>query len=247
MLRADDSAFSEGRGCYTTARSSGGRIRFEERHVARLVRAAGELRLGRLDPERVRRALRELAAAAFGDGEGIVRVQASRDGKGELHVVGVPRRVGPEPDTWRACVVAQRHAAEGLDAGLKVTSRLALTLARDVALDAGLDEALLLDAGGFLIEGAGCNVVVVPPGGAPATPPAGSGAVSGVARGVVLERVPEIEERRIPEAELRCAAEIIGMNAVRGARAITELDGAPVGEGKPGPWAARLDAALAED
>ena len=35
--------------------------------------------------------------------------------------------------------------------------------------------------------------------------------------------------------------------AVRGARSITRLEDAPVGNGSPGPWAERLAAALARD
>ena len=37
------------------------------------------------------------------------------------------------------------------------------------------------------------------------------------------------------------------MNAVRGALPITRLEGRPVGDGKPGPWARRLAAALEAD
>jgi D-alanine transaminase len=97
------------------------------------------------------------------------------------------------------------------------------------------------------VEGARSNILVVPASGAPATPPVSAGGVAGVARSVVLERVPEIVERHIPEAELRSAREIIALNAVRGARPIVRLDGTPVGDGQPGPWLAKLHAALADD
>ncbi len=246
-LRADDSAYTEGRGCYTSARVRDGRVKFEARHVERLVLAARELRIGELDPQRVRAALRELAAAAFGRGEGVVRMSASRDGDGALHLVGVPRPLGEEPAAWSAAIIALRHSAEGLEKGLKVTSRLALALAGDEGRERGVDETLLLDASGHLVEGARSNIVVVPESGAPATPPLSAGGVAGVARGIALERVQEILERRIAEPELRSASEIIALNAVRGARPIVSLDGAPVGDGHPGPWAARLQAALDAD
>jgi branched-subunit amino acid aminotransferase/4-amino-4-deoxychorismate lyase len=217
-VRADDSAFSEGRGCYTSARIQGGRARFAERHVARLVREARELQLGSLDAALVRRALEELAQAAFGPGDGVVRLQASRDGDGRLHLIGVPRPLGPEPSEWSAIVVALTHEGGGLRAGLKVSSRLTLALAADAAREAG-----------------------------PATPPDAKGAVSGIARAVALERIPEIQERDVSSAELRGAREVIALNAVRGACPITRIDGAPVGDGRPGPWAARVAAALARD
>lgn len=246
-MRVDDSAYTEGRGCYTSARVQGGRVRFGERHVTRLVHGAHELGIGELEREKVMRAFAELAEAAFGAGEGVIRLQASRDSAGHLHLVGVPRSIGSEPDEWSAIVVGVRHVAEVGDTGLKVTCRLALALAADAARDAGVDEALLLDDAGRLVEGTRSNIVVVLPSGPPATPTRASGAVAGVALAVARERLPELVERPVPESELRGAGEILALNAVRGARPITQLDGSPVGDGRPGPWAARFAAALAED
>ena len=96
VVRADDSAFSEGRGCYTSVRIQAGRPRFAARHARRLVHGAAELGLGPLEVADVLRALAELAKAAFDDGDGIVRLEASRDGDGKLHLVGVPRALGPD-------------------------------------------------------------------------------------------------------------------------------------------------------
>jgi branched-subunit amino acid aminotransferase/4-amino-4-deoxychorismate lyase len=247
VVRVDDSAFAEGRGAYSSARVERGRVRFLERHVARLVRAASELRLPALDPELARRGFRELAAAAFGASPGVVRLQVSRDGDGALHVVGVPRPLGPEPSQWSAVLFHPGRTGPGAAPGLKATGRLELALAREAAASAGADEALLVDGLGRLLEGARSNVVVVGGDGAAATPPVWLGLVAGIARDVALERVPGIEEREIPQAELRVAREIVALNAVRGARPITRLDGAPVGDGGAGAWAQRLAAALAED
>ncbi len=76
-------------------------------------------------------------------------------------------------------------------------------------------------------------------------PPIASGAVSGIARTLALERIPEIEERDIAKSELLAAQELIAVNAVRGARPITRLNDRKVGEGRPGPWSARLAEVLA--
>jgi branched-subunit amino acid aminotransferase/4-amino-4-deoxychorismate lyase len=247
VVRADDSSFAEGRGAYSSARVEGGRVRFLERHVARLVRAAAALRLPALDPDLARRGFRELAAAAFGDAPGVVRLQISSDGTGALRLVGVPRPLGPEPSAWRAVVIPLWQAGPGAAPGVKTTGRLELALARDAAASAGVDEALLVDAAGHLREGTRSNVVVVGPSGAAATPPVSLGIVAGIAREVALERVSGIEEREIPADELRAAREIVAVNAVRGAKPIVGLDGAPVGAGRPGPWAQRLAAALEKD
>jgi len=247
VLRADDSAFAEGRGCYTTARVVAGHPRFADRHVARLLRAARELGIGELPPDRVHLALVELSKAAFGDGDGVVRIQASRDGSGAQHIVGVPRGLGLERPEWSAIVVPLSHDGGGLAAGLKVSSRLTMALAGDAARAAGVDEALLLDGAGRLVEGSRSNIFVAGANGPLATPPTSSGAVEGIARGVLLERVPEIEVRPIAEAELRSAVEIVAANAVRGACAITRLDDRAVGEGGRGPWTERLASAFARD
>jgi len=247
VVRADDSALSEGRGCYTSVRIQAGRPRFAVRHARRLAHGAAELGLGHLEVADVERALAELAKAAFEDGDGIVRLEASRDGDGKLHLVGVPRALGPEPSEWSAVLAPFRHPGPGPRAGIKVTSRLRLALAAETARDAGADEALLLDASGWLVEGSRSAIFVVSPHGEARTPPLARGAVAGVARTIVLERVLGVVERDVERADLAAAAEIVAVNAVRGALPITRLDGRPVGDGKPGPWARRLAAALADD
>jgi branched-subunit amino acid aminotransferase/4-amino-4-deoxychorismate lyase len=128
---------------------------------------------------------------------------------------------------------------------MKVSSRLTLSLAADDARAAGVDEAILLDASGTLIEGATSNLFVASQEGRLWTPAIASGAVAGIARSLALERIPEIEERDIAKSELLAAKELIAVNAVRGARPITRLNDRKVGDGRPGPWSARLADALA--
>ncbi len=178
----------------------------------------------------------------------MVRLQASRDAEGRLHLIGVPRTLGPEPESFRAVLVRlPGWAGPSAGGGFKVTDRLALALAADAACEAGADEALVVDAAGRLVEGARTSAIVVDAAGHLATPPLSLGGVAGIAREVLLERVPELAERTISEREVRAAREIVVANAVRGAKPVVRLDGLPVGDGRPGPWARRLDAALAED
>ncbi len=244
VVSARDSAFASGLGCYSSARVAAGSVLHEDRHVERLVSGARELGLGGVTPELARRAFRELARAAFGDGEGVVRVQVSRDGAGGARVVGVPRDLGEEPLEWSAVLAPLPHDGAQLSGGLKVTSRLTLTLAHEAALRAGAREALLLDAADRLVEAAGSNVFVVTREGDLVTPPLARGAVAGIARTLVLERVSEAHERDVSRDALLSAREIVATNAVRGARPITRLDGVPVGTGQPGPWSTRLGTVL---
>jgi len=243
-IAGDDSAFAEGRGCYTSVRIEKGRPRFEARHLRRLARGAAALSLGRFDPECARRALRELPAAALPGGEGAVRLQLSRDGRG-LRLVGVARGLGENPPRWSAITAPQRHAPPPVPGGHKLTSRLVLALAAESARAAGADEALLFDGEGRLVEASRSNVLWVDEDDRLLSPPLARGAVAGVALEVVRERVPiHFRDARLPT--LRKARALFAVNSVRGARPIVRLDGAPVGEPSH-PWAARLTDALARD
>ena len=247
VVRADDSAFRDGRGCMTTLRIAAGRPRFAGRHIERLRHGAKALRLGEVAEQTIRRAIAELGEAALPDGEGVIRLQISRDANGATHVIGTARGLGSDPSEWSAIIVALAHDGASLADGMKVTSRLTLSLAAEDARAAGVDEAVLLDAGENLIEGANSNLFVASREGALWTPPIASGAVAGIARTLALERIPEIEERDIAKPALLAAAELIAVNAVRGARPITRLNDRKVGDGRPGPWSARLADALVTD
>jgi branched-chain amino acid aminotransferase len=243
---ADDSAYNEGRGCFTTARATRGVVRFEARHVRRLVRDAQLLGFGPLDPHEVRRALAELAKAAFADTDGVVRLQASRDTAGAVHLLGVTRPLGSDPPQWRAIRAPEPHDGGVLPGGPKLSNRLALALAAEAAQRVGVQEALLFDRAERLVEGAYTNLIVVTQAGDLVTPPLERGAVAGIAREIALERVAELRERDVAAAELDDAREIVAVNAVRGARPITQLDARPVGDAK-GVVCARLARALEED
>jgi len=246
VVRTDDSAYTEGRGCYTSVRIRAGAPRFAERHVRRLVRGAQVLGLPAADPRRLRRALEELAKAAFFGGEGVVRLSLSRDGDGALRVVGVPRDLGEDPPAWRAVTAPLPHPGALLAGGPKLTQRLLQALASDAARAAGAEEALLFDAAGYLVEGARTNVVAMRADGALCTPPTERGAVAGIALEVASERLPALVRRDLSRRDLFAARGVAVINAVRGARALVALDGRPLGADS-GALAARLGAVLDDD
>jgi branched-subunit amino acid aminotransferase/4-amino-4-deoxychorismate lyase len=245
-IPVDDSAYADGRGCYTAVRISRGRPVFEGRHLHRLARGARALGLGALDPREVGHALRDLAAAAFPSGEGIVRVQVSRGRGGAARVVGIPRALGADPPVWTAITAPILHEGLLVAGGHKLTNRLVHALAWDAAHAAGADEALLFDRDGFLVEGARSNLVVVDAEDRLATPPLARGAVAGVAREVLVDRVPELRERDVHRRDLASARAVVCTNAGRGVRPLGRLDG----EALPGashPWVKRLTEALTRE
>jgi branched-subunit amino acid aminotransferase/4-amino-4-deoxychorismate lyase len=245
VVRADDSAFAESRGCYTTVRIRAGAPRFAERHARRLARDARAIGLPPFDPRLVRRALAELAAG-FAGGDGIVRLALSRGGEGALHVVGVPRALGDDPPAWRAVTAPFPHPGAGLACGAKLTGRLHHALAADAARAAGAQEALWFDAAGRLVEGARTNVVVLAADGALVAPPTERGAVAGIALELASERLRALRRRDVSRRAVFAARGVAAINAVRGARALVSLDGTPLGA-ESGALAARLATVLDAD
>ena len=244
LLRPDDAAFSEGRGCFTTARWTGRGVRFEARHLARLARDARALGVGAVDAEAARRGFLELGSKVFGPAEGVIRLQASRDGEGRVRLLALARALGAEPAAWRAITLPFAHPGPAPWGGAKVSGRLLYALGGDAVREAGADEGLLLDAHGRLVEGTRTNLVAVAPDGAPRFPPASRGAVAGVALEVAREGIPELEGGDCTRAGIGALRELVALNAVRGAVAVVEIDDRPVGAGEPGPWSRRLAAAL---
>jgi branched-subunit amino acid aminotransferase/4-amino-4-deoxychorismate lyase len=245
-IRVDDLAYTEGRGCYTTARIRAGRARFAERHLRRLERGAEALALGKVDARAVAHCVQDLAAAVFPDGDGIIRIQLSRDAAGATHIVGVPRALGQVASTWTAITAPLQHQGPIVAGGHKLTNRVVIALAADARAAAGVDEALLYDAAGRLVEGTRSNIVLVSSEGDLVTPPVSRGLVAGIAREVARDRVPELRERDLQRSDIESAREIVAINCVRGACPIVRLDGQTLGAQK-GPGLDRLRRALEDD
>jgi len=120
---------------------------------------------------------------------------------------------------------------------LKVISLLANVLARQQAVEAGCAEALLI-RDGWLKEGAASNIFVVK-NGVLLAPPKTHLMLPGITYDVILELAVQhdqpLEVREISETELRTADEVWMTSSTKEILAITTLDGAPVGNGQPGP------------
>ncbi|MGA9913289.1 D-amino acid aminotransferase [Paraburkholderia sp.] len=99
---------------------------------------------------------------------------------------------------------------------------------------------------GMLTEGSSSNVWMVKDGVLYA-PPRSHKILEGIRYGLIEELTGEcgirFEAREIAEAELRAADEIIVSSATKEVLPVTQLDGQPVGDGKPGAVFAALYAA----
>ena len=125
---------------------------------------------------------------------------------------------------------------------IKAVSLLPNVLLRQLAVDAGCVETVLL-RDGWLTEGAASNIFVVRSG-VLLTPPKGHLMLPGITYDVVLElaraNAMACEVRPVAESELRGADEVWLTSSTREVQAIVTLDGKPIGSGRPGPLFRRM-------
>jgi branched-chain amino acid aminotransferase len=141
----------------------------------------------------------------------------------------------------------RRVGHSALDPRVKNLNYLNLVLAKFEAINANADEALLVDEDGFVCEAPGYNMFVVREG-TVQTPE------RGILEGITRETVLEIcAEQGIPTAikalapfDLFVADEILLTSTAAGLVPVTRVDGAAIGDGRPGPMFRRLDAAYEE-
>jgi len=108
--------------------------------------------------------------------------------------------------------------------------------AHDEAEKQGHYEALLVDAGGLVREGAYSNVFWVKDG---RVFTAKDGVLKGVTRSVVME-LTDVDFAEITPDEIKKVDEIFITKTTAGVTAITELDGVQIGDGTVGPVTEKL-------
>jgi len=111
-------------------------------------------------------------------------------------------------------------------------------LANMEALDDGYDEAMLLDASGFVSEGSGENLFVVKDG-VVYTPDLSAGALNGITRNTVLHICKdlglEVVQKRITRDEVYICDEAFFSGTAAEITPIRELDRLTLGSGSRGP------------
>jgi branched-chain amino acid aminotransferase len=259
--------FLYGEGVFTTLRLYRGRAWDLAGHLARLRDNSAQLELASPPAlDELETILRELAARnglAGVDARARVVVCRGQD-PGRLlpltHLAGIPVLLGavvlplaPELARWQRDGVRLLTLEAGSDRGaladLKSLCYLASVLALRRAAAAGCQEALLVDPEGRVREAATSNVFAVRRDGMVVTPPATGGLLAGRTRAAVIElaraRAPGMIESEIERGELAAAAEVFVTGSVKEVVPAVEIDGEPVGDGRPGPVTRRLQEAYA--
>jgi branched-chain amino acid aminotransferase len=258
-LSAYDRGFQLGDGVFEALRARRGVAIELDDHLARLHRSldalAFELPFG---DEVVAAGISELLAAEDWDGveppgDAVVRITVSRGFDPTRSVAphaggtaSVAVQVWPfTPPAARAIEqgerfitsVARRDASSPIS-GIKTTSRAELVYARLEAARAGVDDALFLTTDGRIAEATTSNVLLIR-GNDCVTPRLGTGQLAGTTRAWFVAHGDAVGLRMleddIPLEDAFRADEMAVCASIGGVIPVVELDGRPIGDGKPGP------------
>jgi D-alanine transaminase len=261
-VHVEDRGLQLGDSIYEVCNVSGGTLIDEEPHLDRMERSLREIRMA-MPMER--RALMQVMRE-------VVRRNRVRDGFLYLQVTrGTARRDHAVPDAplRPSIVVSARSVAPAallkkMETGIKAISRpderwarrdikttqlLPNVLVRTEAKQAGALEAWLVDGEGFVTEGAVANAWIVDENGQVVTRALSNEVLPGVTRQVVLAAAAEAQltvvQRKFTVAEALKAREAFITSSTSQAIGVVELDGKPIGDGRPGPLTRRIHALYA--
>ena len=256
-VHIEDRGYQFGDGVYEVCEVRGGRLIDERRHLARLQRSLGELRIRMpMSPKALGVVLREVMGKNRID-YGVVYLQVTR---------GVARRdhAFPAPEVPPSLVVTARAlnkarnealAAKGIAVisvpdnrwgrvDIKTIGLLPNVLARQAAIEQGARDAWFVEEDGAVTEAASANAWIVTPAGMVVTRPAGHAILCGITRTVLFEVIKAqgltVEERAFTLEEAYAAREAFVTAATLIVLPVVRIDGRMVGDGKPGPVATAL-------
>jgi D-alanine transaminase len=244
-----DRSFLFGDGIYEVIPVYDGKLFRAPQHLARMARSAEAIRMRNPHDEAQWTALLQDLVSANGGGDQYVYVQLSRGaeyGRNHAPLPDIAPTVFAYSSPWPvpsaqtlgngvACITAEDTRWARCD--IKSVALLANVLLRQLAVDAGAAETILL-RDGELMEASASSVHVVR-GGVVMSPVNSRRILPGTTRSVLEEILDSLNIPRqttpVTEAQLRSADEIWLAAATREVQPVTSLDGKPVGSGMPGP------------
>ncbi len=259
-VRVEDRGFQLADGVYEVCEIRNCRLIDEDRHWARLLRSLGKLRIAApMTIASLRVVVREVVRRNRIDA-GLLYLQVTRGAAPRGHAFPVQsirptfvvtaRRIDPaslrKAEQGLAVVTVPESRWAHVD--IKSIALLPNVLAKQAAVEGGASEAWFVGADGFVHEGASSNAWIVTAEGVLVTAPTTAQILEGITRAVVLEaarsRNLRFEERQFTVAEALAAREAFITSATSHVAPVVRLDGKAIGDGRPGPMASSLRAAL---
>lgn len=136
-----------------------------------------------------------------------------------------------------------RNNPESLNPAIKSLNYLNNILAKIEAINAGVEEVIMLNALGYVAEASGDNVFIFK-GKRLLTPPISAGALEGITRNVVMRLAAqdgcEVSETTLTRYDLYTADEMFLTGTAAEMISVVEMDRRPIGTGKPGQRTMKL-------
>ena len=140
-------------------------------------------------------------------------------------------------------VATVRNLHSALNPAIKSLNYLNNILAKIEANNGGCEEAIMLNAEGYVAECTGDNIFIVQ-GRKLITPPLYAGALYGITRGVVMElgreEGLEVSENNLTRYDVFNADEVFLTGTAAEIIPVVKVDGRVIGSGEPGPIMRRL-------
>jgi D-alanine transaminase len=252
----DDRGFVFGDGVYEVCEVRGGQPVDEPRHLARLARSLGALRIA---PPLAEAALGQVMREVIARNrvrDGLVYVQVTRGAARRDHgfpaaarpgLVVTAKSLDPRLNEARAqsgVRVVTAPDERWAHPHIKTLQLLPNVLAKQRAREAGAFETWFVGADGFVTEGASTNAWIVAPQGELVTRPVDGTILAGVTRATLIDVAAALgltlTERPFMPAEAYGAREAFLTAATLVVMPVVGIDGRPVGDGRPGPTALTL-------
>lgn len=253
-----DHGFLYGDGVFEGIRTYKGKVFRLEQHLDRLFKSAAAIRL------KMSYTAKQLGEAihqtmqANGQTDAYIRLVVSR-GPGDL---GLDPNKSPKPmvliitdkialypkqmyEQGMSIITAKtvRTPSQSLDPRIKSLNYLNNILAKIEALDAGVQEAVMLNYRGFVAEATGDNVFIIKDGRV-LTPSLDCGILEGITRDFVMELAAqqglEVQETELRIDDLYYADECFLTGTAAEIIPITKIDDQLIGAGRPGSITKRL-------
>lgn len=140
----------------------------------------------------------------------------------------------------RAIISQERVNNHSKLSRVKSLNFLANAIARQGAIEEGVDDAILLNCDGFVTEASTSNLFIVTDERL-LTPPESSGILAGVTRDAVINGLgADVIETDITVKDLMGATECFLTNTISEVMSVIEVDGEKIGTGRPGELAKEL-------